>query len=139
MEINNVIVGSKLNEIQKKPDEVKLVFEDMKSHKIYVLTFNGLLFETAGLILNKKVRNIQLKDRLGFRALSNLRSLDISPKDYQQLYIQMEGSSEDNKLELIGAMRNFRLSPRRKNTASAKASAKTPVTRASSKAAKKQN
>ena len=47
MEINSAIVGAKLNEIQKKADEVKLFFENSATHKIYVLTFEGLLFETS--------------------------------------------------------------------------------------------
>jgi len=45
MELSEIIIGTKLNEIQKKSDDVKLVFEDTKTNKVYVLTFDGLLFE----------------------------------------------------------------------------------------------
>lgn len=100
MEINNVIIGSRLHEIQKKPDEVRLVFEDTHSRRIYVLTFKGVLFETAELTLNKKVKNIQLKNRPGFRPLSYLHSLDRNPGNYKQLFIQTEGSSDDMRKKL---------------------------------------
>lgn len=125
MEINNLIIGSRLHEIQKRPDEVKLVFGNSNSPKAYVLTFRGLLFETPGILLNKKVKNIQLDNRLGFRALSHLRLLDRDPKNYKQLFIQMEGSDEDNKLELIGAIRNYKiLSPNKERTSPAQRSVK---------------
>jgi len=114
MEINNVIVGSKLNEIQKKPDEVRLVFHNSSLRKSYILTFKGLLFETSTSTLNKKVKNILFKDSLGFRALTQLRSLDRNPENYRQLFIQMEGSTDENKIELVGAFRNYKFSPRRK-------------------------
>ena len=52
MEISNVIIGSRLNEIQKKPNKIKLVFENMKTGETYALAFDGLLFETAGSALN---------------------------------------------------------------------------------------
>ncbi len=120
MEINNVIVGSKLNEIQKKPDEVKLVFENLKTNKLYILTFKGLLFETSRSALNKKVKNIQLNKTLGFRAISQLRYLNRNPENYRQLFIQMDGSNEENKIELIGALRNFTILPKRRATVGSK-------------------
>ena len=113
MELNNVIVGTRLNEIQKKSNDVKLVFENTISKKIYVLTFEGLLFETATPALNKRVKSIQLHSTLGFRATSQLRHLNKNPQNYRQLYIQMEGSDENNKLELLGALKNYKMSPRR--------------------------
>ncbi len=113
MEINRVIIGTKLNEIQKKPDEVRLVFHNSNSGRSYILTFKGLLFETSSSALNKKVREIQLKDSLGFRALAQLRSLDRNPDNYKQLFIQMEGSTDDNKIELMGAFRNYKFLPKR--------------------------
>jgi len=108
MEIDSV-VGTKLNEIQKRPDEVKLVFQKNDGNT-YVLTFKGLLFETSSSTLNKKVINVQLKNNLGFRALSQLRYLHRNPGNYKQLFIQMEGSSDDNKIELLGALRNYKIS-----------------------------
>jgi len=117
MEIDNVLVGTKLNQIQKKPDVVKLVFENSRTHKSYTLTFTGLLFETSGSTLNKRVRNIQLNDTLGMRATTQLRYLNRNPSNYRQLYIQMEGSNEDNKLELLGALRTLKISPNRQLSA----------------------
>lgn len=114
MEINNIIVGSRLNEIHKKPDEVKLVFENSKTNKAYILTFEGLLFETSGSTLNRKVKNVQLNDTLGFRATTQLRHLHKNPENYRQLFIQMEGSSDDNKLELVGALRNYKIYRKRR-------------------------
>ena len=110
MEINNAIVGSKLNEIRKKPDEVKLIFENSKTNKVYVLSFKGLLFETSGSTLNRRVKNIQFNNTLGFRATSQLRYLKRNPQNYRQMFIQMEGSNDDNKLELLGAFRNYKIS-----------------------------
>jgi hypothetical protein len=113
MEVDNVIIGSRLSEIKKKPDEVKLVFENSKTKKSYVLSFRGLLFETSGLTLNRRVMNIQINSTLGFRATSQLRHLNRNPHNYRQMFIQMEGSNDDNKLELLGAFRNYKISPKR--------------------------
>jgi hypothetical protein len=112
MEIDSKLVGSKLNKIQKEPDLVTLVFENSKKGRRYVLTFNGILFETTASTLNKKVKHVQINDTLGIRALSQIRSLNRSPRKYRQIYIQMEGSSEENKLELLGALRTLKISNR---------------------------
>lgn len=120
MELSEKIVGTKLNEIQKKSDEVKLVFEDTKTNKIYVLTFKGLLFETSNPTLNKRVKDIHLNNNLGFRAISQLRHLNRNPNNYRQLFIQMEGSNDNNKLELLGALTNYKVSPRRQATITTK-------------------
>ena len=111
MELSQVI-GTKLNEIQKKPDVIRLVFENTKTNKAYVLSFKGLLFETSSPTLNRRVKNIQVNRTLGFRALSQLRNLNRNPDNYRQLFIQMEGSDENNKFELVGALRNYRVSSR---------------------------
>ena len=116
MELSKVIIGTKLNEIQKKMNDVKLIFEDTKTNKVYVLTFEGLLLETSNPTLNKRVKNIQLDSVLGFRAMSQLRHLKLNPGSYRQLFIQMEGSNENNKLELLGALKNYKVSSRRQAT-----------------------
>lgn len=121
MELNNVIVGTKLNEIQKKSDEVKLVFEN------HILIFKGLLFETSASTLNKRVKNVQLNNTLGFRAISQLRHLNRNPENYRQLFIQMEGSDDNNKLELLGALRNYRILPRRRPTLTQKSNPRKEV------------
>lgn len=110
MESGSIIIGAKLNEIQKTSDKVMLFFENPKTNESYVLTLRGLLFETSGSTLNKKVKNIQVNNTLGYRASSQLRYLKRDPQNYKQMYIQMEGSSEDNKFELLGAFRNFKIS-----------------------------
>ena len=114
MEIDNILVGTKLSQIQKKPDVIRLEFENSKTHVSYIVTFTGLLFETSGSTLNRRVRNIQLNNTLGMRATNQLHYLNRDPKNYRQLYIQMEGSSDDNKLELLGALRTIKISPKRK-------------------------
>ena len=113
MEVGNVIIGLKLSAIQKMPDEVRLVFENSKTKKSYVLSFRGLLFETSGSTLNRRVMNIQINNTLGFRATSQLRHLNRDPHNYRQMFIQMEGSNDNNKLELLGAFRNYKISPKR--------------------------
>ena len=112
MEIDSTLIGAKLNKIQKEPDLVTLVFENSKKGRRYVLTFNGMLFETTASTLNKIVKHVQINDTLGISALSQIRSLNRSPRKYRQIYIQMEGSSEENKLELLGALRTIKISNR---------------------------
>jgi hypothetical protein len=116
MEIDS-FVGTKLNEIQKKPDEVKLVFENSKTHKKIVLSFRGLLFETSASTLNKKVVNIKLAKTLGIRAMSQLRHLHRDPDNYSQLFIEMEGSDTNNKIELLGVVRSIKVTARTKSAA----------------------
>jgi len=116
MDGDKVIMGTTLNEIQKKPDEVKLIFEHPKTKKTYVLSFRGLLFETSGSTLNRRVKNIEVNETLGYRATSQLRHLNRNPNNYRQIFIQMEGSNDNNKLELLGAFRNYKISPRRQST-----------------------
>ena len=111
--IGSALIGSKLSEIQKKSDEVKLIFENPKINKAFILTFKGLLFETSGSTLSKRVKNIQLNNVLGFRAVTQLQHLNRRLENYRQLFIQMEGSNEDNKMELIGALRNYKISSKR--------------------------
>jgi hypothetical protein len=118
VKIGSTLIGSRLTEIQKKPDEVNLIFENSKINKAYILSFKGLLFETSGSTLNRKVKNIQLNDTLGFRAFSQLQHLNRNPENYRQLFIQMEGSNDDNKMELIGALRNYKISSKRRSAIS---------------------
>ena len=133
MELDQVIIGTKLNEIQKKADGIRLVFENTRTNKIYVLSFKGLLFETSNPTLNRRVKNIQLNKNLGFRALSQLRHLNRNPENYRQLFIQMEGSDDNNKLELLGALRSYTVKPRRQavrdRSVSKKTSTKKPVSK----------
>ncbi|HVU55377.1 MAG TPA: hypothetical protein VHD83_09995 [Puia sp.] len=112
MESSKVIIGATLSEIQKKTDKVKLVFENKRSKKAFTLTFDGFLLETAGPALNRKVKDILYSNVLGFRTLSQVRSLHKSPNKYRQILIQMEGSTEDHKLELLGAFKALKLSSR---------------------------
>lgn len=113
MELSDVI-GARLNEIQKKPDNVKLVFENATKNEEYILRFTGLLFETSNSALNRRVKNIQIYNTLGFRAISQLGNLKQSPAAYRQLFIQMDGSDENNKIELLGALKNYKVLPRRR-------------------------
>ena len=100
-----------MNEIQKKTDKVKLVFENKRTKKAYTMVFDGFLLETSGSALEKRVKDVQLSQVLGFRTRSQVQTLHKNPHDYQQILIQMEGSTEDYKLELLGAFRNnYRLS-----------------------------
>jgi hypothetical protein len=38
VKIGSVLIGSRLTEIQKKPDEVNLIFENSKINKSYILS-----------------------------------------------------------------------------------------------------
>lgn len=107
------VVGLKLSEIQKKPDQVKLLFENTKTRRRYMMTFKGILFETTGSTLNRVVKNIRFESTVGFRAMSELRQLNRDPHNYGQVFIQMEGSGDNDKRELLGAYRNFSIAPAR--------------------------
>ena len=134
MELNNDIIGSKLNEIQKNSEGIKLVFENSKTHKVYVLKFDGLLFETSVSAINRKVKTLQWTDNLGFRAMSTLRQMQRNPNNYKQLFIQMEGSNDNNKLELIGAFEKYKIAKRTLTTSARTASRiSKPKTKASKK------
>ena len=83
------------------------------------MTFEGLLFETSTPSLNRRVKNIELDDVLGFRVISQsqLRTLHKNPTNYRQLFIRMEGSNDDNKIELLGAFKKYKLSQKRPKAA----------------------
>ncbi len=67
MEVDSrLIIGATLNEIQKKTDKVKLVFENKKTKKAFTLTFDGFLLETSGSALEKKVKDVQLSRNATF-------------------------------------------------------------------------
>jgi len=111
MEVNpTVIIGTTLSEIQKKADKVKLVFENRKTKRAFTLTFDGFLLETAGPALNKRVKDVLLSHVLGFRTASQVRSLKKDPHNYRQILIQMDGSTEEYKFELLGAFTKYKLS-----------------------------
>lgn len=99
---------------------------------MYVLTFKGLLLETSAPTLNKRVKNIQLNNTLGFRATSQLRHLNKNPQNYRQLFIQMEGSDDNNKLELLGALKNYRVAHKRQTHNVTKAASKRTVVKKAS-------
>ncbi len=126
LELSEKIIGTILNEIQKKSDDVQLVFEDTKNNKVYVLIFKGLLFETSNPTLNGRVKDINLNRTPGFRALSQLRHFNLHPKNYRQLFIQMEGFNENNKLELPGALNDYKISPLHRATMKTKTVLKKP-------------
>jgi hypothetical protein len=113
MELNQVIMGTTLREIQKKTDKVRLVFENKTARKSYTVTFDGILLETASPALNRRVRDVQVNNVLGFRTVSELRSHHKNPDNYRQILIRMEGSTEENKLELLGAFKLNTLNSRR--------------------------
>jgi hypothetical protein len=104
------VVGLTLNEIQKKPEQVKLVFQDPNEQTTYELTFDGLLFETSRTTLNHTVKDIRFEPIVGYRASSQLRSLKKKPEDYRQLFIQMSDSTDENKRELLGVYKTYKIS-----------------------------
>ncbi|MEP6735147.1 MAG: hypothetical protein ABJA70_06485 [Chryseolinea sp.] len=73
-----------------------------------------MLFETPNPSLNKRVSYIDLDDTLGYKAISQLQFLKKDRKKYKQLFIQMEGSNDDHKLELLGVGKDYNLLPRRR-------------------------
>lgn len=112
MELESTIIGLKLIEINKNIDDIKLIFEDTNSNVAYLLTFKGYLFETGFVALNKRVENARLRRILGFKAVTQLRYEGENPSDFKQLFIQMEGSEDENKIELISVFKEYTLTSR---------------------------
>src|ERR1700722_693127 len=96
-----IIIGTTVEEIQKKPDLVKVVFENKRTRKTLTLSFDGVLLETAGSSLNKRVEDVKINQVLGFRTSTQLLSQRKNPQRYRELLIRMEGSTDDYKLELV--------------------------------------
>ncbi len=110
MELNpNVIVGATLNEIQKKADHVKVVFQNDKNGRTFTMSFDGFLLETSGSALGRRVSDVKVSSVLGFRTMTQVRAFGKDPHDYRQLLIQMEGSTDDYKLELFAAFRQYKI------------------------------
>jgi hypothetical protein len=108
----NVIVGATLNEIQKKTGHVKIVFENKSERRFFTMSFDGFLLETAGSALDKRVSDVMISSVLGFRTMSQVRSSGEDPHDYRQLLIRMEGSTDDYKVELFAAFRQYKIMSR---------------------------
>lgn len=109
MELNNII-GYKLTEIQKKAKETILLFSKRGTGEKLKLSYNrGLLFETPTPATDKKVIKVDLKTVLGFKAMTELRNQNMNPNEFQQLLIEMEGSTSDYKIELICVFRQHKL------------------------------
>lgn len=106
--INNII-GSELSQISKTSDKVNLVFKNYRDGNNIILVFNGLVFETTISALNKKVKRTELKNILGFKAVVQLGYQGIESSGYKQLLIEMEGSSNENKIELICVLKNYKM------------------------------
>jgi len=109
MELENTIIGLKLIEINKNVDDIKMIFEDANSNVVYILTFKGYLFETGYVALNKRVEHANLRRTLGFKAVTQLRYEGENPAEFKQLLIQMEGSDDENKIEIISVFKEFSL------------------------------
>ena len=99
MELKNELLGTQLIKIEKEKNEVKLTFENESNQKRLSFSFTGLLFETSLPVLNRKVKNIKFRDILGIKALTQLRQLGHFEDNYKQLLLEMEGSTDGNKIE----------------------------------------
>ena len=112
MEINT-IVGSKLKEIHQssasKGALVELIFNNSHRKKKYIVTYNGILFESPYPSIDKTVEDIKSKNVLGFKSLSQLRNQNIDPSKYHELFIEMKDSNSGNKIEIICAYRNLHI------------------------------
>jgi hypothetical protein len=115
MEINH-LEGFKLIEIRKTGDKINLIFKRSGHSQKIELSFKGLLFETSTSAITKQVERIDLKNVLGFKAITQLRHQKLNPSEYKQLLIQMEGSSEEYKIELICVFKEYKLTQHRGTT-----------------------
>lgn len=88
---------------------MELVFKNFEAEKNIIMVFNGLVFETTISALNKKVKRIELRNILGFKAVAQLGYQGIKPDGYKQLLMEMEGSSSENKIELICILKDYKM------------------------------
>ena len=108
MELKN-LEGYRLKEIIKRNHKNILLFRKQGSHEKIELFFDGLLFESTSPVANKKVHQVFLEDTLGFRALTELRHQNLNIREYKQLLLKMEDSTNDYKVELICVFKKHRL------------------------------
>ncbi len=100
------LTGLKLIEITKQINQSTLIFEG-KNEKKFILTFEGTVFETINSSLGKKVQYSNTTSNLGFKGICYLRKDSKNIEEYQQLFLQMDGDSNDeNKTELICIVKN---------------------------------
>ena len=107
MELATIITGQKLIEIQKGVNLIKIVFENNLDQSNTILSFQGYLFETNISVLNRKVEYANLRNTLGFKAVAQLRYDKQDFTAFKQLLIQMEGTDDENKIELIAVFKSY--------------------------------
>lgn len=99
------LTGLKLIEITKQINQSTLIFEG-KNEKKFVLTFEGTVFETINSSLGKKVQYSNITNTIGIKGIYYLGKANKSWGEYQQLFLEMEGSNDENKTELICIVKN---------------------------------
>jgi len=109
MELKNNLIGYRLDKIQKQINGIKLVFENKQTKEKIAMSFKGLLVETPNPSMNKIVVRVELRNVLGFKALSQLRHLGYPVEKYKQLLIQMDDLNEENKTELICVFDKYKI------------------------------
>jgi hypothetical protein len=73
------------------------------------VAFDGVLFQTGTSVVGNKIAEFDLSETPGFKCWNELQRLGKNPSEYDQLYIRMEGSTEQNKIELLCGCKNIRV------------------------------
>ncbi len=104
--------GMQFIEIRNKFDKAELYFQNIENdgiYRIYILTLDGFIFKNIPLSLDKFIKNIYIGDISGFCCISNLRNLNKNINDYKTITIEMEESTQDNPIELVGAIKSYKI------------------------------
>lgn len=117
-DLTQELVGLELMQIQKKNSQIELLFRDRKHNKKTVLTFKGMLFETPSSALNKKVQHVERNRNIGFKALTQLRTQNLDVSKYEELLIQMQGNTQEFKIELLCVSDDFKFRYLKNNSGS---------------------
>ena len=110
MELETDITGLQLVEIKKNVNDIKLILKDPSTNVKKVLSFEGYLFESGISGLNRRIIQVNVRNVLGFKAVNQLQYDGVNTRDYKQILFEMEGSFDDNKIELIAVFKKISFS-----------------------------
>jgi hypothetical protein len=109
MELKEKLRGCLLLSINKTGTNVKIKFFNPATNKNLVLSFDGLVFETPSLVLNREVIRTEYSHILGYKSMTQLQHQNKNPSEYKQLLIELNGSTADYKNELLCAFKDYQL------------------------------
>jgi len=112
MEKTDDLIGSELISISKHENgNIEIVFSKDTLGIQYNVSFKGYTFETKNRVVNHIVEYVSI-GILGFLAFSELEKNHKAPKMYKQLFIKFKNENNNEKVELICAVKDLKISPK---------------------------